>query len=121
LGFSNLLLSGTNFGPLNDKQQQYLTCISSSGEHLLALINDLLDLSKIEEAGKKFENTSVGECAKQAFYSSKQTPWSGSAAGNQSSCETCIADKAPPGSKFCSTLLSNAVGLQGWSSHTRDR
>ncbi len=51
LGFSNLLLEQI-FGPLNDKQQQYLTCISSSGEHLLALINDLLDLSKIE-AGKE--------------------------------------------------------------------
>lgn len=51
LGFSNLLLEEI-FGPLNEKQQQYVACISSSGEHLLALINDLLDLSKIE-AGKE--------------------------------------------------------------------
>ncbi len=51
LGFSNLLLEQI-FGELNDKQQQYITAISASGEHLLALINDLLDLSKIE-AGKE--------------------------------------------------------------------
>lgn len=51
LGFSNLLLEQI-FGSLNAKQHQYITAISSSGEHLLALINDLLDLSKIE-AGKE--------------------------------------------------------------------
>lgn len=47
LGFSRLL-SEQIFGSLNDKQLQYINGIYSSGEHLLALINDLLDLSKIE-------------------------------------------------------------------------
>jgi signal transduction histidine kinase len=47
LGFSQVLLQQI-FGSLNEKQQQYIACISSSGEHLLALINDILDLSKIE-------------------------------------------------------------------------
>ncbi len=47
LGFSEVLLEKI-FGPLNEKQQQYIACMYSSGEHLLALINDILDLSKIE-------------------------------------------------------------------------
>ncbi|MBW4693035.1 MAG: GAF domain-containing protein [Lyngbya sp. HA4199-MV5] len=47
LGFSSLLLKQI-FGPLTPKQQQYVENISSCGSHLLSLINDLLDLSKIE-------------------------------------------------------------------------
>lgn len=51
LGFSNILLQQI-FGPLNAKQKQYLEGIDSCGSHLLELINDLLDLSKVE-AGKE--------------------------------------------------------------------
>jgi CheY-like chemotaxis protein len=40
------------FGTLNEKQKEYVNCIQSSGEHLLSLINDILDLSKVE-AGKE--------------------------------------------------------------------
>lgn len=51
LGFSSVLLQQV-FGSLNEKQEQYLKSIHSSGEHLLELINDLLDLTKIE-AGRE--------------------------------------------------------------------
>lgn len=48
LGFSEVLLSGDQ---LNDKQQRWVRNIQTSGERLLNLINDILDLAKIE-AGK---------------------------------------------------------------------
>jgi two-component system, sensor histidine kinase len=47
LGASELLEQGL-FGPLNDKQREYVHDISESGTHLLSLINDVLDLSRIE-------------------------------------------------------------------------
>jgi PAS domain S-box-containing protein len=50
IGFSDLLLDG-NFGVLNEKQNRFMSNISTSGKHLLNLINDILDISKIE-AGK---------------------------------------------------------------------
>jgi signal transduction histidine kinase len=49
-GFSDVLLTGIG-GTLTEKQREYLTDIRGSGEHLLALVNDVLDLSKVE-AGK---------------------------------------------------------------------
>jgi signal transduction histidine kinase/DNA-binding response OmpR family regulator len=50
IGFSRVILKGID-GPVNDIQSQDLTAIYNSGQHLLGLINDVLDLSKIE-AGK---------------------------------------------------------------------
>ena len=50
IGFTELLLE-QHFGPLNDTQAEYLTDVLGSGRHLLSLINDILDLSKVE-AGK---------------------------------------------------------------------
>jgi signal transduction histidine kinase len=50
IGFSEVL-SERMFGDLNEKQDEYLKDIHASGQHLLSLINDILDLSKIE-AGK---------------------------------------------------------------------
>jgi signal transduction histidine kinase len=47
IGFSEVLAQGM-FGTINDKQTEYLHDILESGRHLLSLINDILDLSKIE-------------------------------------------------------------------------
>jgi signal transduction histidine kinase/CheY-like chemotaxis protein len=50
IGFSRVILKGID-GPVTDLQHQDLTAIYNSGQHLLGLINDVLDLAKIE-AGK---------------------------------------------------------------------
>ena len=50
IGFSRVILKGID-GPVTELQQQDLTAIYNSGQHLLSLINDILDLAKIE-AGK---------------------------------------------------------------------
>ena len=50
LGLSESLLEQTA-GPLNERQNKYLSTVNESGHHLLELINDILDLAKIE-AGK---------------------------------------------------------------------
>jgi CheY-like chemotaxis protein len=47
LGFSDLL-ADERYGPLNDRQQRYVAHIHTGGKHLLKLISDILDLSKIE-------------------------------------------------------------------------
>src|SRR3989475_11613779 len=47
IGFSDVLLQGM-FGEMTGKQTEYLQDILASGQHLLSLINDILDLSKIE-------------------------------------------------------------------------
>lgn len=50
IGFAELLGEEAN-GPLNEKQRRFLHHIQSDSEHLLGLINDVLDLSRIEAGG----------------------------------------------------------------------
>jgi GAF domain-containing protein len=54
IGFSEVLLERM-FGELNEKQADYLKDIHESGRHLLSLINDILDLSKIEAGRMELE------------------------------------------------------------------
>ena len=54
IGFSEVLLERM-FGELNEKQEDYLKDIHSSGKHLLSLINDILDLSKVEAGRMELE------------------------------------------------------------------
>jgi signal transduction histidine kinase len=50
IGFSRLILKGID-GPITEMQEEDLTSIHNSGQHLLNLINDVLDLAKMD-AGK---------------------------------------------------------------------
>jgi len=54
IGFSEVLTTRM-FGELNEKQDEYLKDIHASGTHLLSLINDILDLSKIEAGRMELE------------------------------------------------------------------
>jgi len=56
IGFSEVL-SEKMFGELNDKQSEYMDDIVSSGRHLLSLINDILDLSKVEAGRMELDLT----------------------------------------------------------------
>jgi two-component system, NtrC family, sensor kinase len=56
IGFSEVL-KDRMFGDLNEKQEEYLKDIHASGQHLLSLINDILDLSKIEAGRMELELT----------------------------------------------------------------
>ncbi|MBI4271401.1 MAG: GAF domain-containing protein [Candidatus Rokubacteria bacterium] len=56
IGFSEVLVERM-FGELNEKQDEYLRDIFGSGRHLLSLINDILDLSKIEAGRMELEVT----------------------------------------------------------------
>ena len=54
IGFSQVLRERL-FGEINEKQEEYLDDILSSGNHLLSLINDVLDLSKVEAGQVELE------------------------------------------------------------------
>ena len=54
IGFSEVLIERM-FGEVNAKQEEYLQDILASGRHLLSLINDILDLSKIEAGRMELE------------------------------------------------------------------
>jgi PAS domain S-box-containing protein len=72
IGFSRVILKGID-GPITEMQQQDLTAIYNSGQHLLGLINDILDLARIE-AGKmelNFEEVHLTELVTSVMSTAK--------------------------------------------------
>lgn len=67
IGFTGLLLQGLA-GPLNAEQTKQLGMVKDSGQHLLALINDVLDISKIEAGQIEISNESfeLPKCMREA-------------------------------------------------------
>jgi signal transduction histidine kinase/ActR/RegA family two-component response regulator len=59
IGFSQVLLERM-FGELNDRQDEYLRDILGSGQHLLELLNDVLDLSKVEAGRMELNRSTFG-------------------------------------------------------------
>ncbi|MFN6566283.1 hybrid histidine kinase/response regulator HrmK [Dendronalium sp. ChiSLP03b] len=68
IGFTHLLLA-QGYDPSRERHQEYLKIIQSSGKHLLALINDILDLSKIEanQLEVQWENVNVPELCRNVL------------------------------------------------------
>ncbi|MBA2372502.1 MAG: hypothetical protein H0V71_12770 [Chloroflexi bacterium] len=62
IGFTDVLLQ-RYFGDINARQDEYLKDVGNSGKHLLALINDILDLSKVESGRMELELTSFSPAA----------------------------------------------------------
>ncbi|MBE7534966.1 MAG: GAF domain-containing protein [Anaerolineales bacterium] len=72
IGFSRVILKGID-GPTTEMQQQDLTAIYNSGQHLLGLINDVLDLARIE-AGKmelNFEEVNLADMIQSVLSTAK--------------------------------------------------
>lgn len=69
IGFSELM-ADEKFGPIgNERYRDYLRDINRSGNHVLALVNDLLDISKIEAGGldMQFEAVSLNDAIAEAI------------------------------------------------------
>ena len=113
MGFSDVMRLG-QFGDIkNDKYRGYVNDIHASGSHLLALINDLLDLSKIE-AGKmelNFTAVNVAECADHAIKLLQETATRGRVLVRKSfpdKLPRVVADLRAMRQVFLN-LLSNAI------------
>ncbi len=58
MGFTELIL-GRNFGVLNETQEEYLKDVYQSSQHLLSLVNEILDVSKIEAGKLELKKTEI--------------------------------------------------------------
>ncbi|MBL8707291.1 MAG: PAS domain-containing protein [Rhodospirillales bacterium] len=93
IGFSEML--ATRFaGPLTDKQAEYIDDVCNSGRHLLNVINDVLDLAKIEAGRLELhdEEVDVGQLVEE--------------------CERLLRERAHNGGVTLSRQVSGPIGLR---------
>jgi len=112
LGYSEILLEGVH-GSINEKQSQSIEIIHSSGQHLLGLISDILDVSKIE-SGKfelKLEKFQLNEVCQSSLIFIKQLALKKSIVVEYSSSPSEITLLADPRrlKQILVNLLNNAV------------
>ena len=117
IGFSEVMMQ-ERFGPIgNERYQQYLKDIHASGGHLISLLNDLLDLSKIE-AGKlelTFASVDLNELTQQCV--ALMQPQANREriiirTSLPTTCRRCVAD-ARSVRQIVLNLLSNSIKFTG--------
>jgi PAS domain S-box-containing protein len=112
IGFSELLQDQT-FGPLNEKQQRYVSNVQGSGRHLLQLVNDILDLAKIDAGRLALEPETINL---KALLRDTQRALEPLAVAKRQTLELDISDKLPnliadrgKLKQILYNLLSNAI------------
>lgn len=111
LGFSDLLADG-RYGPLNDKQRRYIDHIHTGGKHLLTLISDILDLSKIEAGRMELAMETISVQSTFAEVLSVMQPLADKKShGLTTSCEAGLAVRADATrlKQVLMNLLGNAI------------
>ena len=112
LGMSEMLGEELH-GPLNEKQSKYIKIIENSGRHLLDLINDILDLSKIEAGQKNIEPQliQVDDLCNSSLYFVQQSALSrGVEIAFQNNSQQTAFQADPRGAKqILVNLLTNAI------------
>jgi signal transduction histidine kinase/PAS domain-containing protein len=112
LGFSAMLLEGHG-GPLTEKGRRYAAQVQQSGQHLLALINDVLDLSKVE-AGRlelRREQVAAASAATTAVDLTRGLAAAHGVTVTVEAAETSLTVRADPVRlhQAITNLLSNAI------------
>ena len=87
IGFSEVLLERM-FGEINERQEEYLRDIWNSGRHLLELLNEILDLSKVEAGQMVLDPSTFSVAARSS------TPWRWSASARPTHAITISVDIA---------------------------
>jgi signal transduction histidine kinase len=112
IGFSSIMSQGM-FGPLSDRYLEYVRAIVESGTHLLAIINDILDIAKAETQGLELSEREV-EIVDIVSYGAGMTRQMADKAGLECVFEIekglpCLRGDAVKLRQIVINLLSNAV------------